>query len=321
MKEKILIIGGFGYIGGRIAAEIVRSTDYQVLLASRESHSTVSWLPGAHSVILDVLDKSSFRNIFQGVKGIVHLAALNEIESADDPEMAIMVNTLGTQRVLQAAINAGVQRFIFFSTAHVYGAPLQGYITEKITPRPVHPYAITHHAAEEFVLAAHDAKKIVGIVVRLSNGFGAPSYPGINRWTLLVNDVCRQVAETRHITMRSSGMQQRDFITLHDVGRAVCHILSLPAELCSDGLFNLGGNRSMTVWAMVQLIVNRCNAIFGFMPSIHRPEPLQGDLSHDLHFSIAKLFNSGFHLEGDVDKEIDDTLNLCYQTFGKKNDA
>jgi len=72
-------------------------------------------------------------------------------------------------------------------------------------PRPVHPYAITHHAAEDFVLAAHDEKRLMGYVIRLSNGFGAPAHAGVDRWTLLVNDLCRQAVQTRQLILRSAG--------------------------------------------------------------------------------------------------------------------
>ena len=77
--------------------------------------------------------------------------------------------------------------------------------------------------------------------------------------TLLVNDLCRQAVQTGKLVMRSSGLQQRDFITLTDVGRAVRHLLELPPADCGDGLFNLGGDNSISVWDMVQRVSLRCS--------------------------------------------------------------
>lgn len=316
MKGVVLVTGGFGYLGGRIATSIAQEADSLVRLASRKASPPPDWLPQAQTVAMDVLEPDTLGAALKGVRAVVHLAAANEIESAADPKKALLVNTLGTLNLLQAAIKAGVERFLYFSTAHIYGAPLAGDITERTLPRPVHPYAITHHAAEEFVLAAHDQKRITCLVVRLSNGFGTPAHANVDRWTLLVNDLCRQAVQARQLTLRSSGLQQRDFITLHDVGRAVCHLLDLPRVACADGLFNLGGEYSMTVWVMTQRIAARCQATLGFTPPIVRPEPTLDETELALHYGIEKLKQTGFHLVGDIDAEIDATLRLCAQAFG-----
>jgi len=140
------------------------------------------------------------------------------------------------KHLMSPAIAAGLERFIYFFTAHVYGEPLIGRITEATLPRPIHPYAITHYAAKNFVLAAHNQNKITGVALRLSNGFGAPTHPNVDCWTLLVNDLCRQAVQTRKIVLRSNGLQQRDLIPLMDIGGAVRHLIALPRSNCADGL-------------------------------------------------------------------------------------
>jgi UDP-glucose 4-epimerase len=246
----------------------------------------------------------------RGVQAVVHLAALNENDSLADPAAAIRINTLGTWLALQAALAAGVSRFLYFSTAHVYGAPLQGRITEQTLPRPVHPYAATHRAAEDLVLAARDQGKTDGIVVRLSNGFGAPTHAGVDRWTLLVNDLCRQAAGDRRLVLRSSGTQLRDFIPLKDVGRAVIHLLALETRACGDGIFNLGG-RTASIWEMTQLVAARCEATLEFRPEIVRPAPKAGEIAAPLHYDCTRLLNTGFSLQGQAEEEVDATLRLC----------
>lgn len=318
MSRRVLITGGFGYLGGRIAVELAHSSGRIVRLASRNVQSAPAWLPQAESVAVDMLKADSLSRAMDGVQSVVHLAAMNENECIVDPSKAVQINTLGTLGVLQAAIDAGVTRFIYFSTAHVYGAPLTGKITEQTLPRPMHPYAITHHAAEDFVLAAHDQKKITGIVVRLSNGFGAPTHPDVDRWTLLVNDLCRQAVSGRKMVLRSSGLQQRDFITLHDVGRAVGHLLKLGRSECGDGLFNLGGEHSITVWDMTQRIARRCQSTLGFLPSIERPTPSSDERIDELQFNSEKLHGTGFVLSGNLDEEIDRTLLICDKVWGRK---
>lgn len=315
--KRVLITGGFGYLGGRVAIELARDPSFIVRLGSRTAKLLPNWLSNAEIVVMDVLEPASLSAAMRNVQAVVHLAAMNENECIAHVGKCVLINTLGTLNVLQAAIDAGVEHFIYFSTAHVYGAPLVGHITEKTLPRPTHPYAITHHAAENFVLAAHDQQKIVGIVVRLSNGFGVPTHPDVDRWTLLVNDLCRQAVQTRNMVLRSSGLQQRDFITLEDVGRSVRHLLELTREQCGDGLFNLGGGLSLSIWEMTQQIAARCQAALGFSPKIVRPELALDEKVLLLRYNCEKLQKTGFRLKGIIEQELDSTLNLCNRVWGQ----
>jgi UDP-glucose 4-epimerase len=316
MSKRVLITGGYGYLGGRIAVELSSNPEWIVRLGSRKAQAAPNWLTQAETVSMDAIETGSLPAAMADVQAVIHLAAMNENGCVADPGRAVLVNTLGTLNVLQAAIDAGVKQFIYFSTAHVYGAPLVGSITEQTLPRPIHPYAITHHAAEDFILAAHDQKKINGIVVRLSNGFGAPTHPDVDRWTLLVNDLCRQAVQTRKLVLRSSGLQQRDFITLTDVGRAVNHLLGLSQMDCGDGLFNLGGDNSLSVWDMVQKIAQRCQLTLRYLPNIERPAPLSDEQVDSLNYRSDKLKNTGFILQGNLDEEIDRTLLVCARAWG-----
>ncbi len=318
MSRTVLITGASGYVGGRIVRQLAQRPDISIRAGvNLQLKSPPSWLDPTLLTHLDLMTPESLPAACYGADCIVHLASLNEIDSAQNPERALLVNGLGTLRLLQAAEKEGVSKFIYFSTAHVYGAPLTGDISEKSLTRPVHPYAITHRVAEDFVLAAHDRNSLSGIVLRLSNSFGAPADPAVNRWSLLVNDLCRQAVTTKILSLKTSGLQRRDFITLEDVVRAVEHFLFLPASLCGDGLFNLGGENVIRVIDIAEKIAKRCQVLFGYTPAICRPEPLCGETDGALDYSIKKLKYSGFRLTGCMDDGIDSTLMLCNNAFGK----
>ena len=320
MMAKVLITGGSGYIGGRLVQALVEEPRFQLRLGSRQPLvSRPAWPEAAEIVPLDLLSQEDLNAACRGVRYVIHLAALNEIESLANPEEALRINGLGSVKLLEAAKRAGVERFIYFSTAHVYGAPLVGIITEESLPRPHHPYAITHKVAEDFVLAAHDQKTIQGIVLRLSNGFGAPA-ANVNRWTLIVNDLCRQAVTTGKLVLKSSGLQWRDFITLTDVARSVQHLLNLPASACQDGLFNLGGECSLQIITLAQRIADRASRVLGFTPPIQRPEPGPTESFQPLEYRIDKLKSTGFTLNRNIDEEIDATLHFCKEVFGGKSE-
>jgi UDP-glucose 4-epimerase len=212
---------------------------------------------------------------------------------------------------VQAARKQKVQKFIFFSTAHVYGQPLAGVLTEKTLPRPAHPYASSHQFGELAVLEAHDKGQMTGLVLRLSNGVGAPAYKEVNRWTLLANDLCRQAVESHCLTLRSSGLALRDFIPISDVCLGVQHCLGLDRVVSGDGLFNFGAGIPMSVWQMANLIAERCEVVLGFRPTIQRPEPVAGERVLSLDYRIDKFLNTGFRPVGGLEAELDATLRLC----------
>ncbi|TCV84274.1 NAD-dependent epimerase/dehydratase family protein [Sulfurirhabdus autotrophica] len=317
MSGTVLLTGAMGYVGGRIAQTLAEKNSGTLRMASRTPpiHRPV-WLARGEMVALDLFSDEDLQKACSGVNCIVHFAAMNEIDCAQYPQQALQVNGLGTLRLLQAAISAGVERFIYFSTAHVYGAPLVGDIDEELLPRPIHPYAITHRVAEDFVLAAHDCGDLTGIVVRLSNGLGAPTHPEVNRWTLIGNDLCRQAVQNKELTLRSSGLQWRDFVTMTDVGRAVLHLMGLSKSACGNGLFNLGGANSMRIIDLATHIAERCGEVLGYVPPITRPQPNFSEKDIGLTYRMDKLLSTGFKLSGNFDEEVDATLRLCNQYFG-----
>lgn len=314
----VLVTGGFGYVGGRVAQELARQ-GWTVRLGTRHRAAPPTWLPHAEVAgELDLLSDAACERACAGVQAVVHMAATNEIDSGARPLEAAEVNTTGAIRLLLAAERVRVPRFLYFSTAHVYGAPLQGTLTEETLPRPAHPYAISHKGAEDWVLAARDKRTLEGIVVRFSNGMGSPAHPDVNRWTLVFNDLCRQAVQNRRLTLLSSGVQLRDFVTLADAGAAVAHLLALPRETAGDGLFNLGGKTPLRILDAALRVQERCEAILGFTPPLTRPDPKPGETSLPLDYRIDKLEATGFRLTGDINTEIDATLRLCQQAFETK---
>ncbi|MDB5293555.1 MAG: hypothetical protein JWL69_4796 [Phycisphaerales bacterium] len=319
MAERVLLTGPNGYVGGRMAKALAADGRFALRLAGRRtpaylaSLSNVEFVQWPDLASMQVNEEPLARSL-DGVSHVVHMAAPHEIDSAKDPERATLVTTIGTQRLLRLAEKAGVQRFLYFSTAHVYGAPLAGVLTEQSVPRPTHPYAITHRAAEDFVLAVNARPAMRGIVVRLSNSVGAPAAPDVDRWTLLANDLCRQAVTTGKMVLKSSGLQWRDFIPMHDVCRAVAHLLTVDRSTLGDGLFNLGAG-SRRVIDIVEMIEKIAGEELGRRPEIIRPAPAHGEAHAELDFRTDKLRSTGFRLDGNLEHELRETLQLCTTAF------
>jgi UDP-glucose 4-epimerase len=290
--------------------------NHHIVLASRRKQNAPDWAKSAQTIQLDLTDPATFSNIPKSVNCIIQLAGTNDVDSAQNPELAQRVTVAGTAALLSNAVDKGIERFIYFSTAHVYGAPLTGHFTEETPTKAAHPYATTHLEAESAVGTAHDREEILGIRVRLSNGFGRSMAYETADWRTLTSDLCRQAVFEKRMEMRTDGLQERNFITKTDIARAVHHLIALPITDVSNGLFNLGGSRSQTLLAMANMIQERAQKKFGVEIPLLRPEPTTRQTQH-LNFDIHKLLNTGFSLTENAFGEIDeflDMIELHYQS-------
>jgi len=317
MMRKVLITGGFGYLGGRLAQFLVSCEGYEISLGSRRKTQPPYWFPQAKVVQTSWDSQQGLQEVCSGVDCIVHLAGMNAQDCANDPDAAMKANAVATAHLVQAAIRQKVKRFINMSTVHVYGGPLTGVINEETKPNPIHPYALSHQACEVAVLASHHSGEMDGVVLRLSNAYGAPVDKDVNCWMLVVNDLCRQAATSRRLVLLSSGLQKRDFIPLEDVSQAIKHFIELKSDKFDDGIFNLGGEAIYRIIDLAELIAERCEAVLGFRPEIKRPSPVHGKNFPDFNYQIDKLKETGFSLNGNIENEIDATLKFCHKKFKK----
>jgi UDP-glucose 4-epimerase len=250
-----------------------------------------------------------------GVDTVVHMAALNEWDCVARPSEAIAVNIDQTRIILENAIQKGVANFYYFSTAHIYGSPLQGLITETSLPAPQHPYAITHRAAEDYVLAAARKQQINAKVLRLSNSFGAPVNPYVNRWTLLANDLARQAIEKKQLTLLSNGCQYRDFITLEDVEEVMVHLINAAFNQWAAPIYNLSSASSMRVIDMAEKIAGVYKELTGSTIKIVLPSTAKPTVEPQLIISNELLRSTGVKLTNDIDMELKNLLQFCLSNF------
>ena len=314
--SRILITGGFGFVGGRLTRRL--SEEHEVWVSSRNPVSeTLLRLHGnvrriEHSLLLNPATFPSFLDT------VIHLAALNEIDCIKYPSEAIRVNVDETRIMLENSIAKEVNHFIYFSTAHIYGAPLQGTITEETLPVPIHPYAITHRAAEDYVVAASKQKRIRGTVLRLSNSFGAPVSHHVNRWTLLANDLCRQAVEKGSLSLNSNGCQWRDFICLTDIEELVASML-MNTNKQEHIIYNLGSGNSMRVVDMAGAIVQAAVTVLRKNIPLKFPAGSIPSTEPALNFSTDRLFSEGYKVQNNLTLELERLLQFCSENFSPSN--
>jgi UDP-glucose 4-epimerase len=311
---RILITGGVGFVGGRLAQHL-HHAGHEIILGSRNASSPPDWLPQAEVKQTKWHDGRALEQVCNGADVLIHAAGMNAQDCLTDPVAALEINGLATARLLEAASRSGVKRFVCLSTAHVYASPLMGTITEESCPRNLHPYAASHLAGENVVLSAGERGEIEGIVLRLSNAFGAPAHKNANCWVLLVNDLCRQAVQSGKLVLRSSGLQQRDFISITEVVRVATTLSTRALDVQLHGIFNVGSGVSQSVLELAQIVQQRCKLVLGFEPELQRLATGADERHEKLEYRTDKLNKIGLTVSINHSDEIDSLLAFCSVSF------
>ncbi|MCQ4206392.1 UDP-glucose 4-epimerase GalE [Streptomyces longispororuber] len=174
-----LITGGAGYIGAHVARAMAGAGESVVVLDNVTSGVPDRLPAGIPLVRGSALDADLVRRVCaeHAVTGVVHLAAHKQVgESVAKPELYYRENVGGLATLLEAVAAAGVRRFVFSSSAAVYGnpdIPVTDLITESTPCAPVNPYGETKLAGEWLVRAAGQAHGMATVCLRYFNVAGA----------------------------------------------------------------------------------------------------------------------------------------------------
>ncbi|MGE3974373.1 MAG: NAD-dependent epimerase/dehydratase family protein [Bdellovibrionales bacterium] len=306
---RVLITGATGYVGARLSHSLL-TKGMKVRMTSRKPLPPLPVFEGAEWASLDFasLNKTSLSAALKNVDAVVHLAALNDQQCRENPELALRVNGFGTQQLLEAATENGVSQFLYFSTAHVYGTPLVGKFSEDSPTQPMSHYTITHRVAEDYVLASPLKKKQV---FRLSNAIGAPLLPETNCWMLLVNDLCRQAVKTGRLVLKTHGLQLRNFLSLAAVEDATFQTLQTPHS--PEKIVNLVG-MNKSIREMAELIHQKAQKILNQSLVLEMPLASANEQEQALESRLeiqSRLPLDHSLAEAQLSRAVEETLAFC----------
>ncbi len=261
---KILVIGGAGYIGSHVVRELL-DNKYEVVVYDNLSSGKEENLFGEAIFIEgDILDYDLlYETMKDGIDGLIHLAAFKAAgESMEKPEKYSTNNISGTLNILNAASEAGVKRFVFSSTAAVYGEPEFLPIDESHPTNPENYYGFTKLEIERFL---HWYDKIKGIKYAALRYFNAAGYDpegrisglevGPQNLLPIVMEVAAGMRDEMMIfgddyeTRDGTGI--RDYIHVSDLASAHVKALMKIDETNESFTVNLGSETGVSVKEMV----------------------------------------------------------------------
>lgn len=217
-SRAVIVTGGQGLIGNAIVHAL--APGFRTMTAGRNASCDIHV-----DLMLQIPRFSAAANGHW-----VHAAGVTDEECRDDPAAALQRAALTTPKIVEAAVNAGIEKFVYISSAHVYG-PLEGMINENSAVNPLTLYAQCHFLAEQaFRLCATKYGK-PALVLRPCAVYGMPaSIHAFQRWSLIPYEFPRNAVEQQKIEIRSSGLQSRNFVSNHWIAETVRKFLQSPQQ-------------------------------------------------------------------------------------------
>ncbi|MFJ8604059.1 UDP-glucose 4-epimerase GalE [Streptomyces shenzhenensis] len=261
-----LITGGAGYIGAHVARAMADAGERVVALDDL-SAGVPERLPADIPLVEgSTLDGALVARVLaeHAVTGVVHLAARKQVaESVAQPLRYYRENVGGLGTLLEAVADAGIERFVFSSSAAVYGNPDVALITEDTPCAPVNPYGETKLAGEWLVRAAGRAHGIATVCLRYFNvaGAGAPGLAdtGVSNIVPMVFDRLTRGEAPRIFGAdypTPDGTCVRDYIHVADLAEAHLAAARGLAEksLTGDLTVNIGRGEGVSVRELIAVI-------------------------------------------------------------------
>ncbi|MGI9341384.1 MAG: NAD-dependent epimerase/dehydratase family protein [Gammaproteobacteria bacterium] len=241
---RILVTGGLGFIGTAVA-ETLRADGHQVTaMDAREStdRDPRDFLRGS------VLAPADCARACAGADTIVHSAAMHSAAAvAANPLAAIELNVKGTINLLAAGVAAGARRFIFLSSAKVYGDATRLPSAEDDALEPVETYALSKAAAEYHLHLQHETAGIEIVIVRPFSVYG----PGQDLGSGYVGMLLSSLLGQRDVTMPGRAEFRRDFVHIDDVTWLLGAAIS-SRSLPSMTILNAGSGEAHSLGALLE---------------------------------------------------------------------
>lgn len=240
----ILITGGLGKIGSYLSR--ILSEKYNVTILDNFSNNVVDKIPNTNVIKGDIRDNIDF-----DVDIIIHTAAQTSInKSINDPLHDADNNIRGTLNILEFARKSDIKKFIYISSAAVYGIPIYLPIDEKHPVDPISPYGLSKLTGERYSMLYYNLYNIPVVHIRLFNVFGFlsdDSYSGV------ISKFIDRIGKNQCPIIYGDGNQTRDFIYIDDIVGIIVKLLDNDKNTIGE-IFNVGTGKPAKILDLSNMI-------------------------------------------------------------------
>jgi UDP-glucose 4-epimerase len=280
--SRVLVTGGAGFIGSHVADALIQRGHEVTVLDDLSGGFRENIPRGAAFAHGSVADDLFVDRLFaeQRFTHVYHLAAYAaEGLSHFIRRFNYTNNVIGSVNLLNAAINTGVELFVFTSSIAVYGTSPELPVTESTPARPEDPYGIAKYAVELELRAAHDMFGLDYMIFRPHNVFGPRQNIG-DRYRNVVGIFMNQLLQGLPMTVFGDGSQSRAFTYIDLVAETLAAAMDTPAA--RNQVFNVGADQSLSLNELAHMVAAAMGAPADMVHLPPRHEVLHTYASHEL---------------------------------------
>jgi dTDP-glucose 4,6-dehydratase len=282
---KILVTGGAGFIGSNFVRRTLEDAysglegaEVVVLDALTYSGNLANLAPIAESpryrfVHGDIRDADLLDELLPGIDAVVHFAAESHVDrSVRDASIFVETNVLGTQRLLDAALRAGLKRFVHVSTDEVYGSIAEGSWDESRPLEPNSPYSASKAGSDLIARSYFRTHGLNVSITRCSNNYGPYHFP-----EKLIPLFVTNLIDGRHVPLYGEGDNIRDWLHVDDHTRGIAMVL---VGGRAGEIYNIGGGTELTNKELTGMLLDATDTDWSYVDRV------ADRLGHDLRYSV-----------------------------------
>ncbi|WP_199439472.1 dTDP-glucose 4,6-dehydratase [Umezawaea beigongshangensis] len=282
---RVLVTGGAGFIGSHYVRGVLSGAhpafgDAEVVVLDKLTYAgnEANLAPVADSRRLrfvrgDVCDASLVAELMAGTDVVVHFAAESHVDrSISGSADFVLTNVLGTQTLLQGALEASVAKFVHVSTDEVYGSVDEGSWREDHPLEPNSPYSASKASSDLLVRAFHRTHGLPACITRCSNNYGPYQFPE-KVFPLFITNLL----DGKKVPLYGDGLNVRDWLHVDDH----CRGIQLVVEGGRPGeVYNIGGGTELTNRELTERLLEAVGADWSSV------EPVADRKGHDRRYSV-----------------------------------